>query len=338
MVIFLSRGSFEREVAELGVPTEVIDAGRLRHPIATGRAILRISSAVRRFQPDLLLSWSARVHIYGYPASVLAGYRRRAMWWQHMIPHGHRMDRVATLMPAAAVGCWSNASQEAQRGMWPRRRTFVVNPGIVPPDCDERGNKALRESLDIADGRLVVGIVGRLQAWKGQDKFLEALAELRDRGRDVHGLIVGGDAFGRSPEYAASLARLVSELELDAFVTMTGQVPDAAPYIQLMDVAVNASDEEPFGIVLIEAMAAGVPVVAVAKGGPLDIVDTGVTGVLASNQAPIALADAIDEVIRDPRRREEMGEEAKRRCLERFTAQSMADRMAARFTEVARIA
>ena len=200
------------------------------------------------------------------------------MWWQHMIPHGHRMDRVATLMPAAAIGCWSHASQKAQREMRPGRPTFVVNPGIVPPDHDEQGGEALRQSLGIDAGRLVVGIVGRLQAWKGQDKFLEAIAELRNRRRDVHGLIVGGDAFGRSPEYAASLARLVSELELDEFVTMTGQVPDAAPYVQLMDVAVNASDEEPFGIVLIEAMAAGVPVVAVANGGPLDIIDTGVTG------------------------------------------------------------
>ena len=89
---------------------------------------------------------------------------------------------------------------------------------------------------------------------------------------------------------------------------MTGQVPDARPYVELMDIAVNASDEEPFGIVLIEAMGAGVPVVAVAKGGPLDIIEPGVTGMLAESGEPAELAEAIEAVISDPARRAAMGE------------------------------
>src|SRR5262249_7851056 len=145
--------------------------------------------------------------------------------------------------------------------------------------------------------------VGRLQPWKGQDRFLRALAELRRGGRDVHGLVVGGDAYGRSPEYVVELARLVERLGLEGAVTMTGQVDDARPYLAAMDVAVNASVGGPLGIVLPEAMAAERAVVAVAAGGPLEIIEPDVTGVLAPGGEPKELAAAIDGLLADPARR-----------------------------------
>src|SRR6202035_743265 len=94
-------------------------------------------------------------------------------------------------------------------------------------------------------------------------------------------LIVGGDAYGLSPDYAESLPRLISRLGLDGAVTMTGQVSDAGPYIEQMDILVNASDPEPFGIVLLEGMARGVPVVAVDSGGHAELIQHGHTGMLA---------------------------------------------------------
>jgi glycosyltransferase involved in cell wall biosynthesis len=167
--------------------------------------------------------------------------------------------------------------------------------------------------------------VGRLQPWKGQDRFLEALAALRRRGHDVHGLVVGGTAFDRSPGFADELRGLIQRLDLEGRVTMTGQVDEAGPYFRLMDVAVNASEGEPFGIVLLEAMAAGVPVVAVADGGPLDIVAPGVTGLLVDSGEARALAGAIGTLLDDPDLRGAMSAAAIRRCRERFDAASMTD-------------
>ena len=132
----------------------------------------------------------------------------------------------------------------------------------------------------------MIGIVGRLQPWKGQHRFWKALAELRSRGYDVHGLMVGGDAFRLSPGYPVELSGLVERLDLGGTVTMTGQVDDPAPLLELMDVAVNASEVEPFGIALLEAMASRVPVVAVGRGGPLDILDRGRCGMLALTGVP----------------------------------------------------
>ena len=336
-VVFLGPGPFEREVAELGIATEVIPAGRLRRPQATLGAIRRLSALLRSRRPDLLLSWSAKAHLYGAPAAAAAGMGRRALWWQHQIPAGHWVDRLATLLPAAAIGCSSHAGQSAQGELLPRRRSFVVNPGVDIDD--ERRPEApehLREELGIPGGRLVAGIVGRLQPWKGQDRFLVALADLRRRGLDVHGLVVGGDAYGLSPEYASEIERLIPRLGLTDHVTMTGQVSDAGPYFDLMDVAVNASDSEPFGIVLLEAMAAGVPVVAVASGGPLDIVEPGVTGMLAESGDPVQLAGAMGELLSSGEdRRSAMSIESRRRCRERFTAAEMAERLTGELTVIA---
>jgi phosphatidylinositol alpha 1,6-mannosyltransferase len=93
-----------------------------------------------------------------------------------------------------------------------------------------------------------------------------------------------------------------------------------------MDVFVNASEEEPFGIVLVEAMALGVPVVAVARGGPLEIIDPGRSGELAETGAPASLARALTGLVGDPDLRRRRAEEGLR-AAERFSAQSMADSM-----------
>jgi glycosyltransferase involved in cell wall biosynthesis len=300
-VAFLGDGPFVEEVGALGVATAVVPVGRLRSPGATLATVRRLARLLRGHRPDLVLAWSAKPQIYTAPAAMLARTGAPQLWWQHQIPDGHWVDRIATALPARAVGCSSAAGERAQARLRPRRPSFVVTPGIDPAPA--AGADGLRERLAIPAGRAVVGIAGRLQPWKGQDRFLGAIAELRRRGHDVHALVVGGDAYGRSPEYVAGLERLVGELGLTGAVTMTGQVDDARPYLAAMDVAVNASVGEPFGIVLLEAMAAGRAVVAVAAGGPLEIIEPDVTGVLAPGGEPEELAAAIDGLLADPARR-----------------------------------
>ena len=154
----------------------------------------------------------------------------------------------------------------------------------------------------------VVGLVGRLQPWKGQDRLLRAQALLHERGHRMHLVIIGGDSYGLSPEYAGSLPALIDELGLTGDVTLTGQVPDAGPYIQQLDILVNASDPEPFGIVLLEGMSRGVAVVAVDSGGPGEFIEHGRTGLLARSGEPGALADALEPLLVSPAQRQAIGQ------------------------------
>jgi glycosyltransferase involved in cell wall biosynthesis len=333
-VVFLGPGEFVDEVAALGIRSEVVPAGRLRHGPQTMRTVARLARVFRRERADVVLNWSAKAHIYGGPAAVLAGVGRHVAWWQHAIPEHHWVDRAATALPTRVVVCCSNASSAAQQRHAPKRRTAVVHAGIETPTSFMPGS-ALRAELGVPEDRTVVGIVGRLQPWKGQHHVIRAVAELARRGHDVHGLVIGGAAFGLSPEYEPELHVLAREEGVVDRVTFAGQLPDAARYLAAMDILVNASKPEPYGLVLLEAMAAGVPTVAYATGGPLDIVVDGVTGLLVPPERLVALADAVEALVVDPEMRERFGEAGRVRVSEVFTPGRAADELVRLLIEVA---
>jgi glycosyltransferase involved in cell wall biosynthesis len=320
-VIFLEPGPFEREVASEGIATHVVDAGRLRQ----AGAFVRATQAVRRIvdgeRADVLVNWSPKTQLYGSSTA------RPTVWWQHGVPNGHWLDRVATALPARAVGCSSHASAAAQDRLRPRRETFVVHPGIELPTSREAGDRrAVLAELGIPTDRLVVGIVGRLQPWKGQHHFLRALALLVADGLPVHGLVVGGDAYELSPAYAASLRGLIHELGVESAVTMTGQVADASRLIAGMDALVNASDPEPFGIVLLEAMGRGVPTVAVGSAGPSEIVEDERSGLLLPAAEPRLIAHAVRRIAEEPELAARLRDRGRERVATSFSAEAMAGR------------
>jgi glycosyltransferase involved in cell wall biosynthesis len=334
-VVFLQAGSFERDVAALGLRTHVVPATRLRRVGESGRAIRRLSVLLRELEPDLVLSWAAKPHLYAAPAAMLAHRGTPLAWWQHGIPERHWLDRIATRLPAVAIGCSSHAAAKAQGRMTPSRSLFVVHPGVEPAPPDRRSRRAVRHALGLPEEGFLAGVVGRLQPDKGQDRFLCALALLRARGRDLHGVVVGGDAFGLSPEYAASIPALIGDLGLESSVTLTGQVPQVAPYLRALDVLVNPSQGESFGIAIVEAMAAGVPVVNTAKGGPEEVIEPGVEGIVLESREPEAIAAAIEALMVDDGRRARMGRAARERAA-RFTADAMARRLEDMVLELAR--
>jgi glycosyltransferase involved in cell wall biosynthesis len=321
-LVFFEPGPWPAELIDAGFRVEVMPAaGRLRQAHRWIATVIRLARVLRARQPDLILNWAAKTQLYGAPAAMLAGMSDRVVWWQHLIPTGHWLDRCATLLPASAVGCSSAAAARAQARLSPSRPTFVVTPG-APAQSGTSG----RAPLELARGVPVVGMVGRLQPWKGQDRLLRAQALLRERGHSIHTVIVGGDAYGFSSQYAESLPQLVGHLGLADAVTLTGQVPDAGPYVEQMDILVNASDPEPFGIVLLEGMARGVAVVAVDAGGPAEFVEHRRTGLLARSGEPSALADALEPLLASPALRRAVGQAGRERFMRDFTDIAMRKR------------
>lgn len=344
-LLFFEPGPWPAELLDAGFRVEVIPAGRLRQTHRWLATVLRLARIFRRRQPDLILNWAAKTQLYGAPAAVLAGMPGRVLWWQQGIPTGEWIDRCATALPARSVGCYSNAAARAQAQLWPSRPTFVVSAGahVAPArvagahvaDAHLAGADAAGAALELPPGTPVVGLVGRLQPWKGQDRLLDAQALLHERGHRFHTVIVGGDAYGLSPQYAGSLPSLVRRLGLVDSVTMTDQVPDAGPFIDRMDILVNASDPEPFGIVLLEAMARGVAVVAVDSGGPAEFIEHGRTGMLAASGEPRALADALEPLLASAALRRELGEAGRERFMRDFTDVALRERF---FGQLARLA
>ncbi len=313
-LIFLEAGPWAAELSDAGFRVDVVPAGRMRQPHRAAATIVRLLRIFRQRRPDLIVNWSAKTHLYSAPAAVLAGMTDRVVWWQQLIPADHWLDRCATALPAKAIGCYSDTAAKAQTRLFPHRRTFVVAPGVRVPSTH------LEEiPLELPPKVPIVGLVGRLQPWKGQDRLLGAQALLASRGHDMHTVLVGGDAYGLSPDYASRLPLLVSQLKLVGDVTLVGHVPDAGPYIGRMDVLVNASDPEPFGIVLLEAMAQGIAVVAVNSGGPAEFIEPGKTGMLARSGEPEALADALVPLLESRALRDAIGSAGRERFIQEFT-------------------
>ena len=320
------RGRVERD-ADLTVP-----AGRLRAPVRFAKTVADLARLIRRERPDVVLNWMAKTQLYGAPAARLSGVHPHIVWWQHLTPGGHWMDRLATALPAVAVGASSKASAAAQRQMRPARKVFHVHPGT---DVAELSETVTRQQLGLSTTSLVVTLVGRLQPWKGQDRAIRTLAALRASGFDVQLLLVGGAAFGFDEGFQDELRTLARGLDVTDHVVLTGQVDSSAPYLAITDVALNASEAEPFGIVLLEAMALGVPVVAVNAGGPAELITDGRDGVLARDGAPESLAAAIAPLLRYPALRARIGAAGREQYLAGFTASVMSGRIADALCEVA---
>lgn len=322
-VVFFDEGPFRDEVAALGMSTHVLRPDDCPRPRIV-RYPPRLARIVRRERPDLIFSWLVEAQAFASLAGVLTGRMRRVAWWQANLPQFTFGERLATVLPTRAVFLYSHATAAVQRQFRPRRRTIVVHPGIdAPARLDKAARERLRGKLELPSDRPVIGIVGRLVSWKGQHHLLRALALLRDRGHAVHGLIVGGNAYDLEPAYEPSLHGLTAELGLEASVTFTGQVSDGPSYMQLMDIAVNASDHEPFGIVVLEGLAQEVPVVAVNAGGPAEIIEDGVSGTLVPEATPEHFADAFEALLVSPEARRRLAEGGLRRYEERFTSSRM---------------
>ncbi len=187
-------------------------------------------------------------------------------------------------------------------------------------------DKDLREELGLASGTKIITMLGILTPWKGQDIFLEAIAMLKTRFPDLAGLIVGKELYTGIGHkgYLAYLKSKVKKLGIENQVRFLG-FRDDIPYIINSSLAiVHASlKPEPFGRVLIEAMACG-KVVLAAKGGAVEeIVRDRVDGLIVEKGNPDALAQAIGTLIEDEAVDKDMGMEGRQRIEELFTAELM---------------
>jgi glycosyltransferase involved in cell wall biosynthesis len=299
-VVFLVDGPLVSWTRSQGYSVSVLDAGRLRGVARYSSTVWALRRHLRRRQPDWVLSWMAKAHLYVGPAA--ASIRLPALWWQHGISQKSWMDGLATAVPAAGVVCCSRVSELAQQQLRPRRKTRVVYPAV---DLD--AFTALDEGERRGDDA-VVGIVARLQRWKGIHVFLQAAQMVHTELPKARFVVVGGAHFSE-PNYPNELKALARSLGIEAVVEFAGHQEDVPQWMGAMDVVVHASTSpEPLGMVILEAMAMGKPVIASDAGGPREVIRHGENGLLTPPGDARALAEAVLEVLRDENLRKHLGE------------------------------
>lgn len=303
-------------------------------PVRDLLAAIRLARLIRRVRPQIVHTHTAKAGAVGRTAALLSGPPRPIV--VHTF-HGHVLrgyfgvvgSRVFRLIETALarvtdvlVAVSPQVRDELVRlGVAPAEKFTVVRLGIeLEPRvrCEEDG-MSVRRRIGIGDERFVVGWFGRMTAVKRTEDMLGAVAALRERGVDALLLLVGDGAD------RAGLETQAFALGLARHCLFLGYQEDVAPWYAACDVVALTSANEGTPVAIIEALAAGRPVVATDVGGVPDVVADGVDGFLVEPGDTAALAERLELLARDDDRRRQMGENGRRRALERYAVARLVD-------------
>jgi glycosyltransferase involved in cell wall biosynthesis len=199
----------------------------------------------------------------------------------------------------------------------------IVHDSVELNDFSEK-TKDRSIAGDLVTGRsgLLIGWFGRTIKWKGLAEFVLGLNELR-KNFDDFTAVVAGDASDSEDTYYRMVRDLVRRLGLDDRIVFAGYRQDVIAVMQQMDIVVHSSiSPEPFGMVIIEAMACSKPVVAsAAGGGPLEIVDHGRTGYLVNVNDPAEISGALLALAKDKNLRKQLGSAGRKKVEVLFASE-----------------
>ncbi len=335
-------GPLTRELGKLGIkfhlghPSERLlgikrkslgkkGASILLYPVDFLISVLKLFILIRKRGYDLVLTNSAKADIYGSAAARLAG--KPVVWRIHDIVDRDAFNSLNLFLFgffgkffASKVLAISNAVSRAIISIGvPEEKVLTIYNGVnVQAEIDAEKRRKIRDEFGLDEGTPVAVMVGRLVDWKGPDVFIRACSAVAQQVQQAKFLLVGSPLYG-DKEYVNFLKKLSSELKMDEKIIFTGFREDAFDVISSADCLVHASTlPEPFGLVIVEAMSLGVPVIATNAGGVPEIVEDGVTGILVPPGDANSLASAMVRLLVDPDLRKEMGERAKTRAFELF--------------------
>jgi glycosyltransferase involved in cell wall biosynthesis len=326
-VFLLSSGPYADDLRGRGFPVDLVDNVRARYPHRVLRAILAIRRLIRR--KGISLVHSIEAHLFGGLAA--RGTGAKVVWNQQGFGSARRMDRWIANIRADAVFCNSEFTRDTLlrhhgRDLAPDK-VHVVHNGVVLKRLDVSAAPVLRGEFGIDASVFTVGFLGRLVSWKRPHLAIEAMRAARLRAPDLHMhlFIVGESAYPPEPDYDRRIRELAVRLGID--VTFTSHRTDIAQCLASMDLYLHTSEVEPFGLSLAEAMAMGRPALAVAAGGPTEIIEDNVSGLLVPPADETALAETLAarmiDLARDAGRRRAIGSAARRRIEDRFSAAAM---------------
>lgn len=334
IAVFTKDGPMVAETRAMGIETHLIPAGRIRDIARRIGAVRAIAALARERHVSLVFGWMVSSQLLAGPAAWIADIP--AAWYQVGLPAPDWMDRVATWCRARGIVVLSKDVAAAQARIKPARPQQLVAPGASLDRFDAVRHESpsqLRARFGLPTNGPLIGIVGRLQRWKGMHTVIEAMPGVRATHPDAQLVIVGG-AHDTEPRYADELRVLAAMRGVGHAVTFAGFQADVPRWMQAMDILVHASDREPFGLVVVEAMALGKPVIAGSEGGPADIITDGVHGLLTPFDDAPALARAIGRFLDEPMLAAACGAAAHARAQE-FSARAYAARLSAVVLEYA---
>lgn len=316
-----AKGLFATDVEALGIPVYL--AEQKEHG-ADYFAFRKVARLLRELRIDVIHTHNTQPFFDGTIGAVLAGVRT-VVHTDHARAFPDKLrymvaEWAMSLYAYRVVGCSEHTSQQLMRYEKISKRKIVTIPNGIDGSRFELtiDRQAKRRELGIHEQGSVIGLAVRLSDQKGITFLLQAMPRILAKHPDTT-LLIAGDG-----DLRMDLERETQQLGIAARVKFCGPRKDIPELLKLLDLYVLPSKWEGLPMVILEAMAAGCPIVATDVGGNSTAVVDGVTGALVPPQDPGALADAIIRLLDSPDLQKSYAANGKNRFRERFSAETMA--------------
>lgn len=324
IVLLSETGPLEDEFNKIGIPTKIIRLGVLRRKyLSVGGLINRTKVLFKAYQSikkicreqkiELIYTNTTPVIIGGIAAKLLG---IKNLWHIHeILPINSKEQRFfgwlinwssdkVIVVSSAVYENWSNKID--------KRKLVLLHNGIDELEIID-DSIDLRNSLNLPINKILVGMIGRVNLFKGQSYFIEIAAAINAKPHDCHFVMVG-DAYPGYEYLYDQLAKQKKLLGVDAIITDLGYRTDIPMIMNSLDIFVLPSTKpDPFPTVILEAMSVQKPVVATRQGGACESVVHGLTGYLVPLENPVSVADHILTLAENNSLRKEMGKAGKER-------------------------
>lgn len=332
-------GPLADRVRALGLPVHRIpgsSASFRLHPVHTAKALAEIGAAALAVRGFAQRHGATVLHANSVRAGLVTGLAGAARGPASVVHVRDALPAGRTGMGVRqALASQSDAliaiSRYVQRRVEVRRGAASISVIDNPVDATRFDPAAYnvaqcRRILDIEDGLPLIGIIGQITPWKGHDTVIRALPLIHARHPGAKLIVVGEIKFAAATTrldnrgYLDSLHGLVAGLGLDRDVRFLGERQDIPQILRALDILLVPSVAEPFGRTVAEAMTMGTAVIATSEGGPAEMIEHGVSGVLAPPRDHEAWAAAVMRLLGDRLAARDMADVARAMALNRFDA------------------
>ena len=320
------------------IDTRAVDLAQLRgdhNPIRVARnwqrGVAGLRNLIRQEDVRLVHSNVMRASLYAGPAARRAGV---SLVWHVRDIHRERLyARWMAGMAQRIVIISQAVAEPLPASARPKIRAVPDGLDMSHYGPDDAGRQAFRSRFGIGPDELVVGHISWLSPWKQPDLFLKMAQDVAGRVPASRFVIVGAAAHPSHGDFVAGLEQQ-ARATLGERCIFTGALSPIQHALAGFDLLVHTSRAEPLGLVIVEAMATGLPVVAFADGGVPEIIVDEETGRLASPGDVPALADAVADVLMHPEASAQMGAAGRRRAEAEFSVERMVRRTEAVYDEL----
>lgn len=322
-------GELKARLRKNGIETQIITLPSIRpwffHNILS--CFISFFIVCQRYRPALIYANGSRAAFYGGIVGNLLGLP--IIWHCRVADKDPYLDFFLVRMSNCIIAN-SHATARRFRSRWKNKITVVHN-GI---DIEWLTDSFVKKPGFISENWKVIISVARVSQWKRHDIVLKAFEKVAMQESDAHLFFIGGKDV-EEPGWWDYLQVSTQKSRYSDRIHWVGKVSDVRSWYRIASILVLASENEPFGRVIVEAMACGVPVVAVRGGGIPEIIRDGQDGLLVTSGNVKEMAYAMEKILKDRALRKELGQSAQKRA-EAFSLSAHVENMAQIFEDVVR--